>query len=155
MNITSRSTIQTVSLSWNERPYGKYPGRMVQENSGTAQASVQKTKAESLFLRLCTGKQNYHSGHQQEKHRGDKEYLCMMRSVIEKLVIFHYNEKPQAGTFIESLTNHYHFKGYLQCDVFADYETAFRTNSNMRGCSINCLVLSVVILNKRWMKTRR
>ena len=73
-----------------------------------------------------------------EKHRADKEYLWMVRSVMEKQVIFHYDEGSRAGAVIESLTNQYHFKGYLQCDGFAGYETAFKTNPDVR--LLNCLV---------------
>lgn len=56
------------------------------------------------------------------KHRADKEYPWMVRSVMEKLVIFHYDGESRAGAVIESPANHYHFKGYLQCDGFAGYE---------------------------------
>ena len=73
-----------------------------------------------------------------EKHRADKEYLWMVRSVMKKLVIFHNDEGLRAGAVIESLANQYHFKGYLQCDGFAGYETAFRTNPDVR--LLNCLV---------------
>lgn len=73
-----------------------------------------------------------------EKHKADKEYLWMVRSVMERLVIFHYEEGSRAGAVIESLTNQYHFKGYLQCDGFAGYETAFKTNPDVR--LLNCLV---------------
>lgn len=68
-----------------------------------------------------------------EKHKADKEYLWMIRSVMEKLVILHYDK----GAVIESLVNQYHFKGYLQCDGFAGYETAFRTNPDV--WLLNCL----------------
>lgn len=73
-----------------------------------------------------------------EKHKADKEYLWMVRSVMEKLVIFHYDGGSRAGAVIESLAHHYHFKGYLQCDGFAGYETAFKTNPDVR--LLNCLV---------------
>ncbi len=73
-----------------------------------------------------------------EKHKADKEYLWMVRSVMEKLVIFHYDKGSRAGAVIESLANQYHFKGYLQCDGFAGYETAFKTNPDVR--LLNCLV---------------
>ena len=73
-----------------------------------------------------------------EKHKADKEYLWMVRSVMERLVVFHYEEGSRAGTVIESLANQYNFKGYLQCDGFAGYETAFKTNPNVR--LLNCLV---------------
>lgn len=72
-----------------------------------------------------------------ERHRADKEYLWMVRSVMEKLVIFHYDKGSRAGSVIESLANQYHFKGYLQCDGFAGYETAFKTNPDVR--LVNCL----------------
>ena len=62
----------------------------------------------------------------------------MVRSVMEKLVIFHYDGKSRAGAVIEFLANQYHFKGYLQCDGFAGYETAFKTTPDMR--LLNCLV---------------
>lgn len=73
-----------------------------------------------------------------EKHRADKEYLWMVRSVMEKLVIFHYDKGSRAGAVIESLVNQHHFKGYLQCDGFAGYETAFKTNPDVR--LLNCMV---------------
>ena len=73
-----------------------------------------------------------------EKHKADKEYLWMVRTVMEKLVIFHYDGGSRAGAVIESLANQYHFKGYLQCDGFAGYETAFKTNPDVR--LLNCLV---------------
>ena len=73
-----------------------------------------------------------------DKHKANKEYLWMVKSVMEKLVIFHYNEGSRAGAVIESLANLYHFKGYLQCDGFAGYETAFKTTPSVQ--LINCLV---------------
>lgn len=73
-----------------------------------------------------------------ERHRADKEYLWMVRSVMEKLVIFHYDKGSRAGSVIESLVNQYNFKGYLQCDGFAGYDTAFKTNPDVRR--VNCLV---------------
>lgn len=73
-----------------------------------------------------------------EKHKADKEYLWMIRSVMERLVIFHYDGGSRAGAVIESLANQYNFKGYLQCDGFAGYETAFKANPDVR--LLNCLV---------------
>ena len=73
-----------------------------------------------------------------EKHKADKEYLWMARSVMEKLDIFHYDGGSRAGSVIESLANRYHFKGYLQCDGFAGYEIAFKTRPDVR--LVNCLV---------------
>ena len=73
-----------------------------------------------------------------EKHKADKEYLWMVRSVMERLVIFHYDGGSRAGAVIESLANQYNFKGYFQCDGFAGYETAFKANPDVR--LLNCLV---------------
>ena len=90
-----------------------------------------------------------------EKHKADKEYLWMVRSVMERLVIFHYDGGSRAGAVIESLANQYNFKGYLQCDGFAGYETAFKANPDVR--LLNCLVQCIyaVILSRLWMKTGR
>lgn len=73
-----------------------------------------------------------------ERHRAAKEYLWMVRSVMEKLVVFHYDEGSRAGAVIESLAGKYKFKGYLQCDGFAGYETAFKTSADV--CLVNCMV---------------
>ena len=72
-----------------------------------------------------------------EKHKADKEYLWMVRSVMEKLVIFYYDDGSRAGAVIESLANQYTYRGYLQCDGFVGYETAFKTNPDVR--LLNCL----------------
>ena len=71
------------------------------------------------------------------KHKAEKEYLWMVRSVMEKLVIFHYDMGSRSGSVIESLASQYRFKGYLQCDGFAGYETAFKTNPDVR--LVNCM----------------
>ncbi len=71
------------------------------------------------------------------KHKAEKEYLWMVRSVMEKRVIFHYEMGSRAGSVIESLASQYRFKGYLQCDGFAGYETAFKTNPDVR--LVNCM----------------
>ncbi len=73
-----------------------------------------------------------------ETHRAAKEYLWMVRAVMERLVLFHYDQGSRAGAVIESLANKYNFKGYLQCDGFAGYETAFRTSPDVR--LVNCMV---------------
>ena len=62
-----------------------------------------------------------------ETHKAAKEYLWMVRAVMERLVLFHYDQGSRAGAVIESLANRYNFKSYLQCDGFAGYETAFKT----------------------------
>ena len=74
-----------------------------------------------------------------EKHKADKEYLWMVRSVMERLVIFYYDDGSRAGAVIESLANQYKYRGYLQCDgfVFVGYETDFKANPDVR--LVNCL----------------
>ena len=67
-----------------------------------------------------------------------KEYLWMVRSVMERLVLFHYENGSRAGAVIEGLTTKHHFKGYLQCDGFGGYETAFKTNPAVT--LVNCMV---------------
>ena len=73
-----------------------------------------------------------------ETHKAAKEYLWMVRAVMERLVLFHYDQGSRAGAVIGSLANRYNFKGYLQCDGFAGYETAFKTNPDVR--LVNCMV---------------
>ena len=73
-----------------------------------------------------------------ETHKAAKEYLWMVRAVMERLVLFHYDQGSRAGAVIESLANRYNFKGYLQCDGFAGYETAFKTNPDVH--LVNCMV---------------
>ena len=73
-----------------------------------------------------------------EKHKAAKEYLWMVRSVMERLVFFHYDKGSRAGAVIESLANKYNFKGYLQCDGFKGYETAFKANPDVT--LVNCMV---------------
>ena len=73
-----------------------------------------------------------------ETHKAAKEYLWMVRAVMERLVLFHYDRGSRAGAVIESLANRYNFKGYLQCDGFAGYETAFKTNPDVQ--LVNCMV---------------
>lgn len=61
-----------------------------------------------------------------EKHKAVKEYLWMVRAVMERLVVFYYEDGSRAGAVIKELSKK--FKGYLQCDGFVGYETAFKTN---------------------------
>ena len=62
----------------------------------------------------------------------------MVKAVTERLVLFHYDQVRTPSAVIESLANRYNFKGYLQCDGFAGYETAFKTNPDVR--LVNCMV---------------
>jgi len=73
-----------------------------------------------------------------DTHKAAKEYLWMVRAVMERLVLFHYDQGSRAGAVIEELANRYNFKGYLQCDGFAGYETAFKTNPDV--WLVNCMV---------------
>ncbi len=73
-----------------------------------------------------------------ETHKAVKEYLWMVRAVMERLVLFYYDQGSRAGAVIESLANRYNFRGYLQCDGFAGYETAFKTNPDV--LLVNCMV---------------
>jgi transposase len=72
------------------------------------------------------------------KKKAAKEYLWMVRAVMERLVLFHYDQGSRAGSVIEDLANKHNFRGYLQCDGFAGYETAFRTNPGVT--LVNCMV---------------
>ena len=60
-----------------------------------------------------------------EKHQADKEYLWMARSVMERHVVFFYDDGSRAGRVIKDLTDRHEFKGYLQCDGFGGYEAAY------------------------------
>jgi transposase len=73
-----------------------------------------------------------------EARKAAKEYLWMVRAVIQRLVLFHYDQGSRAGAVIESLANRYNFRGYLQCDGFAGYETAFKTSPDV--WLVNCMV---------------
>lgn len=72
-----------------------------------------------------------------QKQKAAKEYLWMVRSVMRRLVFFHYDNGSRAGTVIEALAKEYNFKGYLQCDGFKGYETAFKGNANVT--LVNCM----------------
>ena len=72
------------------------------------------------------------------RKKAAKEYLWMVRAVMERLVIFHYDQGSRAGAVIEDLANRHNFRGYLQCDGFAGYETAFKTNPGVT--LVNCMV---------------
>ena len=70
-----------------------------------------------------------------DKKKAAKEYLWMVRAVMERLVLFHYEEGSRAGWVIQELAKN--FKGYLQCDGYAGYETAFRANPDVH--IVNCM----------------
>ena len=66
-----------------------------------------------------------------DRHKAVKEYLWMVRAVMERLVFFYYDNGSRAGAVIESLAKQYNFKGYLQCDGFVGYESAFKANPDV------------------------
>lgn len=68
-------------------------------------------------------------------HKTNKEYLWMVRAVVQRLVLFHYNNGSRSGTVIERLTKGY--KGYFQCDGFDGYESAFKTRPDV--LIVNCM----------------
>ena len=72
-----------------------------------------------------------------KKEKAVKEYLWMIRAVQERLRIFHYEDGSRAGAVIETLANQHHYKGYIQCDGYTGYETAFRSNPGVQ--LVNCM----------------
>lgn len=52
-------------------------------------------------------------------HQTNKEYLCMVRAVVERLVFFHYDKESRAGAVIGQTAKD--FKGYFQCDGFEGF----------------------------------
>ena len=72
-----------------------------------------------------------------KKEKAVKEYLWMIRAVQERLRIFHYEDGSRAGAVIETLANQHHYKGYIQCDGYTGYETAFRSNPDVQ--LVNCM----------------
>lgn len=69
-----------------------------------------------------------------EKGKADKEYLWMVRAVMEKLVIFHYDDGSRSGQTIRKLLKD--FKGYLQSDGYSAYNVFEGTEG---VCLIACL----------------
>ena len=65
-----------------------------------------------------------------EKKKAVKEWLWGWRAVVERLVLFHYNNGSRGGKVIEEKAKGY--KGYMQCDGFPGYETAFKANPDVR-----------------------
>ena len=73
-----------------------------------------------------------------DRHQADKEYLWMTRAVMEKLVVFFYDDGSRAGKVIKEQTDKHHFKGYLQCDGFGGYTAAYKSSTDVR--LVNCMV---------------
>lgn len=61
-----------------------------------------------------------------EKHATDREYVWMIRAVTEKLAAFFYEEGSRFGKIIKNLTDRHNCNGYLQCDGFAGYTSAYK-----------------------------
>lgn len=61
-----------------------------------------------------------------ERHKAEKEYLWQARAVMDRLVIFFYDDGSRAGAVIKAKTDAHGFRGYLQCDGFGGYTAAFR-----------------------------
>lgn len=70
-----------------------------------------------------------------ERHKAAKEYLWMVRAVKERLVMFYYDTGSRSGDVIRALASD--FKGYLQSDAFAGYESAFSDNADV--CLVACM----------------
>ncbi len=69
-----------------------------------------------------------------KKGKGDKEYLWMVRAVMEKLVISHYDDGSRSRQTIRKLLKD--FKGYLQSDGYSAYNVFEGTEG---VCLIACL----------------
>lgn len=69
-----------------------------------------------------------------EKRQTDKEYLWMARSVMEKLVFFHYDNGSRSQQTVKNLLEP--FKGYLQSDGYNAYNV-FEEKAGV--CLVACL----------------
>lgn len=71
--------------------------------------------------------------------QAEKEYLWMARSVMERLAVFFYNDGSRSGQVIKDLTDKHRFKGYLQCDGFGGYTSAYKPGSRVTlvGCMVH------------------
>jgi transposase len=69
-----------------------------------------------------------------ESRYAKKEYLWMVRSVMKKLVFFHYNDGSRSGATAYSLLKS--FKGYLQSDGYSAYNVF---GSNEQVCLVSCM----------------
>jgi transposase len=69
-----------------------------------------------------------------ESHKANKEYLWVVRSVLDRQVFFHYDDGSRSGRTIETLLQP--FKGYLQSDGYVAYNT-FEGRSDI--CLVACM----------------
>ena len=73
-----------------------------------------------------------------EKGEAKKEYLWMVRAVMERMVVFFYDEGSRAGEVIKTRTDRHHFRGYMQCDGFGGYTAAYKSSAYV--CLVHCMV---------------
>lgn len=73
-----------------------------------------------------------------EAHQADREYLWMARSVMERAVVFFYDDGSRAGKVIKDKTDTFGFRGYVQCDGFGGYAAAYKSSSGVT--MVNCMV---------------
>ena len=83
-----------------------------------------------------------------DRHQADREYLWMSRAVMEKLVVFFYNDGSRSGDVIKTKTDKYKFEGYLQCDGYGGYTAAFRSNAPVR------LIFCLVHMRRYWIEAK-
>lgn len=70
-----------------------------------------------------------------EAHKAKKEYLWVVRSVMKRLVFFHYDDGSRSGETVSSLLKSY--GGYLQSDGWQAYDVFDRKEG---VCLVACLV---------------
>lgn len=71
------------------------------KNGGTAVALYEELKREVFSCDYLQADETTIPVINRKKHKADKEYLWMVRSIMEKLVIFHYDEGFRARVVIE------------------------------------------------------
>jgi len=69
-----------------------------------------------------------------ESHQAKKEYLWIVRSVMKKLVFFHYDEGARSQSTVVSLLESY--SGYLQSDGYNAYNVFDQKN---HVCLVGCM----------------
>lgn len=83
-----------------------------------------------------------------DRHQADREYLWMSRAVMERLAVFFYEEGSRAGDVIKTKTDRFKFKGYLQCDGYSGYTSAFKPDAAVR------LVFCMVHIRRHWLEAK-
>lgn len=67
-----------------------------------------------------------------EKHEASQEYVWMTRAVLPRLVLFYYDLGDRTTDVIEEKWKTHKFSGYNQCDGFAAYTAACKTNPGVQ-----------------------